>query len=188
MTFRRTATHTDQWISDCHAHIVSTHGLSDLPATSDAPTSSSAKPEIYYIVLDAYARQDILEEIYDYDNSPFTSALRQRGFFVAEASNSNYAVTEFSLASTLNMAHIQDLPRRLDAQGVAVDEQTVRGASSTLIKRSSVVGFLRFEGYTIFAFDGGYGAVYLEEPDHFLQSPEYRRCDLLAVRTRSNPT
>ena len=46
-------------------------------------------PDIYYIILDGYARADILEELYNYDNSEFLEFLEQRGFFVADQGRAN---------------------------------------------------------------------------------------------------
>jgi hypothetical protein len=47
-------------------------------------------PDIYYVILDGYARADILDELYGYDNSRFLDYLERHGFFVAETSHSNY--------------------------------------------------------------------------------------------------
>ncbi len=46
---------------------------------------------------------------YGYDNTEFLNALRERGFYVGECSQSNYVRTEISLASSLNMMYLQDL-------------------------------------------------------------------------------
>ena len=66
-------------------------------------------PDIYYLVLDAYSRADVLKEVYHHDNSPFLEALKKKGFYVAHASQSNYAHTAKSLASTLNLNYLSDL-------------------------------------------------------------------------------
>jgi hypothetical protein len=63
-------------------------------------------PDIYYIILDGYARKDVLAERYQFDNTEFLSALQARGFYVADKSCSNYPMTFLSLASSLNMRHI----------------------------------------------------------------------------------
>jgi len=63
-------------------------------------------PDIYYIVLDAYSRQDILQSQMGYDNSAFINALRQRGFYVADCANSNYDGTVASMAATLNYEYL----------------------------------------------------------------------------------
>ena len=49
-----------------------------------ATRRAAVRPNIYYIVLDAYTRADILEEVFSFDNAPFLSALEARGFLVAD--------------------------------------------------------------------------------------------------------
>jgi len=60
------------------------------------------EPDVYLFVLDAYGRQDALKRTFNFDNSPFIDALKQRGFYIASHSRSNYAQTEQSFASELN--------------------------------------------------------------------------------------
>jgi hypothetical protein len=66
-------------------------------------------PDVYYFILDSYTRADLLEQAYGYDNSSFLEGLRDRGFYVAECSQSNYIRTEISVGSSLNMIYLQDL-------------------------------------------------------------------------------
>lgn len=63
-------------------------------------------PDIYYIILDTYARQDTLEEVFGYDNSEFINYLTSKGFYVATKSCSNYPATLQSLPSCLNMDYL----------------------------------------------------------------------------------
>ena len=65
-------------------------------------------PDIYYIILDGYARSDVLREIYQVDNKVFMDYLKQKGFFVAEKSCSNYGQTLLSLASTMNYKYLDE--------------------------------------------------------------------------------
>jgi hypothetical protein len=80
------------------------------PATSIPPGIAAEVPanprNVYFIVLDRYASNHTLEELYGYDNSGFLSALRQRGFVVAEESWANYARSGLSLLSTLTMDYL----------------------------------------------------------------------------------
>ena len=46
----------------------------------------STRPDIYYIILDAYGRADVLKDLYNYDNSQFVDWLNQKGFYVARES------------------------------------------------------------------------------------------------------
>jgi hypothetical protein len=74
------------------------------PLSSD----SAERPDIYYIVLDAYSSNSHFLRDYGYDNSDFTRALEQRGFFVAYDSKTSYAVTLPSISTALNMRFIEE--------------------------------------------------------------------------------
>lgn len=74
-----------------------------------APVAAAATPDIYFILLDGYARADVLAEHYGFDNSPFLDALRARGFQVSDASRSNFYWTFLSLGSALNLDYVQPL-------------------------------------------------------------------------------
>ena len=72
-------------------------------------SSLSVKRDIYYIVVDGYARSDILQEMFGFDNASFVSYLQEKGFVVPTSGHSNYPATPLSIASTLNMDYIQSL-------------------------------------------------------------------------------
>ncbi len=77
-------------------------------------TIREENPDIYYIILDGYGREDVLEELYSFDNSSFIAALETREFIVPAQSRSNYPKTIFSIASTLNMDYFQNFAPDLD--------------------------------------------------------------------------
>lgn len=105
-------------------------------------------PDIYYIVLDGYGRADLLDSMYDYDNSPFTGALAQRGFIVAADSQSNYPRTVLSLSSSLNMQY-------LDGASSALGDSYLWWPVEETIHRSQVRRFLEGQGYrTVFIASG----------------------------------
>jgi hypothetical protein len=68
----------------------------------------SETPDIVFVVLDAYARQDVLKSIYGYDNSPLIRSLQEAGFSVPDSANANYASTHFSLSSMLEMEYLAE--------------------------------------------------------------------------------
>ncbi len=72
----------------------------------EASIDSKNPPDVYYIILDGYAGQKILQEDHHFDNSYFISELEKRGFYIARESRSNYLMTFLSLTSSLNMKHI----------------------------------------------------------------------------------
>jgi len=78
----------------------------DTPAAETFALEASAdSPDIYYLVFDRYARQDVLAEEFGYDNQPFLDALQDRGFYVAPESCANYPKTEISMSSALNLRY-----------------------------------------------------------------------------------
>jgi hypothetical protein len=64
-------------------------------------------PDIYVIVLDGYARQDVLQSIYKHDNSNFIDWLEKQGFYVADDSHSNYVQTPYTMSSLWNLDYLQ---------------------------------------------------------------------------------
>ena len=74
--------------------------------TAQILTVPENPPDIYYFIFDRYARADVLEKSYGYDNSEFINYLTEKGFYVASESFANYPRTVSSLASSLNMRHL----------------------------------------------------------------------------------
>jgi len=98
-------------------------------------------PDIYYIILDGYARADILKERYQYDNGDFIDWLKRKGFYVADQSCANYAWTMLSVSSSLNFDYLQSIVPNID---LALNDWN---NLSTLIRGNRVVRFLKRRGY-----------------------------------------
>lgn len=64
-------------------------------------------PDIYYIILDMYVRDDVLRDTFNFDNSAFMNFLNDMGFYIARCSVCNYEGTPLSLASSLNMNYLE---------------------------------------------------------------------------------
>ncbi|MEE9554355.1 MAG: sulfatase-like hydrolase/transferase [candidate division Zixibacteria bacterium] len=107
-------------------------------------------PDIYYIILDDYAREDILNDLYGFDNSEFLDYLENKGFYIARNSRSNYAQTLLSLGSSLNLRY-HDYPSG-DSANTADD----RIPLPATLKSNQAEGFLRRYGYELVAFPTGY--------------------------------
>ena len=58
---------------------------------------------VYYFVLDMYARQDVLETYFGIDNKPFLANLERLGFAVDRQSLSNYGTTVRTISTAFNM-------------------------------------------------------------------------------------
>lgn len=129
----------------------------------EAGVSGGGKtPNIYYIVVDAYAGKDALKRFYGFDNSEFLDYLERKGFYVAGRSKSNYPRTSLSLASSLNMAYLKDLLPAIDTGSRDI------GASRSLIRQNEVFRSLRRRGYTIVAVSSGCADTELDNADVYL--------------------
>ena len=64
------------------------------------------KPNVYYFILDGYVRQDILQNIYKFNNEQFIRNLKNKGFYIANKSKSNYKHTIPSVISTFEMEYL----------------------------------------------------------------------------------
>ena len=98
-------------------------------------------PDIYYILPDQYARSDVLKEYFNYDGKEFAAFLDKKGFAIAENSRSNYAITIFSLAATLNMNYIDDLITLPNEDSADFDPLIEK------IKNNEVKKFVESKGY-----------------------------------------
>jgi hypothetical protein len=67
------------------------------------------RPDIYYIILDGYARSDVMSKLFGFDNEPFLKRLEQKGFYVARQSTANYCQTPLSLSASLNAVYLSGL-------------------------------------------------------------------------------
>jgi hypothetical protein len=119
---------------------------------------SAARPDIYYIILDAYARTDVMKELFDLDNRPFLRHLEERGFYVAGRSTTNYCQTPLSLSSSLNAVFLDDL-----VQGLGTD-QTELGR---FIGENAVARTLRPLGYKFVSFSTGFDPTEHPESDAY---------------------
>lgn len=128
-----------------------------LPRPLDAPPalradldSDAPSPDIYYIVLDGYARADILDELYQFDNSAFVESLESLGFVVPAGTHSNYAKTALSVTSTLNMDYIH-------AFAPGLEEYPFWWLMSGPMEHSRTRSLLEEAGYITYALASDWG-------------------------------
>lgn len=115
-------------------------------------------PDVYYLLMDGYPRDDFISRHLGYDNSSFTKALEEKGFFVARCSQANYSDTRFSMASALNMTYLDG--------GTGLSEVVFRPIDlKHMIRSSTVKQNFASLGYTIVTFDPGYRWLRWDDPD-----------------------
>lgn len=120
-------------------------------------------PDIYYIILDMYTRQDVLTIDYQFDNSSFLDELKQMGFYIADCSRSNYDETSKSIASSLNLDYLSVLNPEINPQ------DTGKPVVTSLMSHSKVRRMLSALGYKIVASETGYAWDSWTDADIFLK-------------------
>lgn len=132
----------------------------EAPAVEIGP--QAALPDIYYLVLDGYGRQDVLQVYYQHDNAAFLRQLELLGFFVADESYANYNQTVLSLASSLNMTYLDTFASQ------AGDDPAGRGQLTDAVKHSRLRETLEGLGYETVAFETGYAPTEWHDADLYL--------------------
>lgn len=111
-----------------------------IPAYTIDSGGKDTVPDIYYIILDAYASNITLKEFYDFDNVEFLDYLSDKEFYVASQSRCNYISSGPSLVSSLNMEYINDLANKVAETG---DKSLLYG----VLENNKVQQFLKLKGY-----------------------------------------
>lgn len=126
------------------ANTASVDELTEHLFPSGMPAATGERPDIYYIILDAYGRSDSLV---DFDNSAFLDELDARGFYIASEATSNYVSTPHSLAASLNMAYLHQLGARTPANFTNIRD---------LVFYNSLAATLKTLGYTFVHLESGH--------------------------------
>ena len=135
-----------------------------VPFELPPPSEPGQMPDIYYIILDGYARSDVMKDLFNFDNEPFLKRLEQKGFYIARRSTSNYCQTPLSLSSSLNAVYLDDL-----VKGLGADQTQL----SDLIGLNNVVTTLRPLGYKFVTFATGFDPTEHPEADVYSSPRPY---------------
>lgn len=103
--------------------------------------ASDTLPDIYYIILDAYANDSVLSNIYHYPDNSLTDFLSKNDFYVAKNSRTNYISTIPSLSSSLNYSYLDSLGNT---------------ENKNVIYSSKVSAYLKNKNYRIVHIRSGY--------------------------------
>jgi hypothetical protein len=139
--------------------------------------SRGSKPDIYFIVLDGYARTDVMKELYGFDNEPFLQRLERSGFFVSRQSYSNYCQTRLSLASTLNANYVDTIVSPGSADLLPLDD----AIHSNLVRRT-----LKPLGYKFVSFATDFSPTEILDADVFLR-PDTPRAGFFQLLVEMTP-
>jgi hypothetical protein len=121
-----------------------------------SPPANQSPPDVYYIILDMYTRADVLKGFFKLDTLPFQKKLEDKGFYIANCSQSNYHTTWLSITSSLNMNYLSDM-------GLSVDTPM-----APYLHHSAVRKALESMGYSTVAFETGYSVTDIQDVQTYL--------------------
>lgn len=130
-------------------------------SVSTSVQKRAAYPDIYYIVLDGYARSDVLQASFQFDNAPFIHALEKRGFRVLYESVANYSHTALSLSSSLNMTYLDHVVRGYEGSA----DRKILGS---LIRNSVARRILEVFNYKFVVISSGYTLTEIPDADIYI--------------------
>lgn len=119
-------------------------------------------PDVYYLILDAYGRADVLQDIYGYDNSEFLKLLDNHGCYVAEESTANYTKSALCLISSLNLDYVQNVIPESEPRWVPAS------VLSSYINQNLVMQTFDEMGYNIVTFESGFSLTEISSVDYHL--------------------
>ena len=125
---------------------------------SDSELVDTTNRDVYYILLDAYGRQDLLAQDYGTDISGFVSELEQMGFYFPNCTQSNYTYTTASMTAALNMEY-------LDSLGIKFTGQ--RSETKELIRHSVVRSRFESLGYSTVTFRSIFPSVDVKDSTYY---------------------
>lgn len=146
------------------------------------PSGSAPRdaPDIYVLLLDGYARADILEERFQTDDSAFLTGLQERGFDVATQSHSNYLISNLSLSSFLNHRQVLDVPA---IQPLLADPSLATGPGVyRAVAYASILDDFQRLGYDTVSVSSGFEQVALRGAGRFIDSGDINEFEIQLLR------
>lgn len=130
-------------------------------AAEITPVDPEHLPDVYLIVMDNYTRADAMLADFNYDNSAFITALRDRGFYIADCARTNYTYTLAALTASLNLNYLPEINQGLIPGGGPKDK------NFALMKHSWVRSQLESIGYKTVAFENNYPPTEMRDAAYF---------------------
>ena len=153
-------------------------GASTLEAVAPRAADEAGR-DILVLLLDGHPREDAVGRVFGGDGSIFVEALRERGFEVAGASESNYPYTQGTLTSMFHIRPLHEIGR-LDAleEGSAPAYPLLRQT----LNDNPVFDRFRERGYVVVATSPGYEHVTMRSADAFLDNGSLNEVERHLIR------
>lgn len=129
----------------------------------------SSYPNIIHLVLDGYAREDLLQSLFGIDNSVFLNDLQQMGFYVADQAVSPYGQTVLTMNAILSLDYLDNIRSKSVAEIPDIDGKQFRKILMNQLEYAPVLQTLRSRGYQIVTTKVDYPPVQIDTADYKLK-------------------
>jgi len=108
-------------------------------------------PDVYYLILDEYARSDALLDYHEFDNSEFINFLESKGFHIAKNNFANYPMSIQSIPALMNMRYIDFLSYEIGSD--VRNYKPINGKDYGLYANNQVIKSFKEMGFKIITFN-----------------------------------
>jgi hypothetical protein len=108
----------------------------------------SQKPDVLMVVFDGYGSTEVLDEFYGFDNSEVLDELGDSGFYAPGSITANYARTQLSIPSVLQMGYV--------TQGTTISNAAIDALGRVITGESRMVEAFKSEGYRHIYVESGW--------------------------------
>jgi hypothetical protein len=145
---------------------INLHQLKTEIAQDPIVLRSQQLPDIYHILLDGYARQDVLTQLFDVDNGEFIEQLEKRGFKFARHATASYTQTVLSTYSMFSMNYLAEVVQ----EAADLDGRQFRKLLTNNLHNTTVIKTLSENGYKVQSTRTIYSPVALAPADDPVRS------------------
>jgi hypothetical protein len=134
--------------------------------TGEMVPSTNGKPQrdVYFILIDNYGREDVLQSAFGFDNSQIVGELKERGFVFPQCAQANYYHTAPAIASILNLEYLD----KLGIQSSVFETRSGYSKMVPLFQDSEVIRKFRAYGYHVVTFRGFMGMIDIQNTDTYI--------------------
>lgn len=140
------------------AAVVSKSALDESITEHETLSVDVTERDVYYILVDAYSRQDLLQKEFGVDTSEFLAELSNLGFYIPMCAQSNYDTTLLSMTATLNMNYLDAL---------SLDYRSDRLEFQPYIQKNLVIQKFKELGYSTATFKSLYPILDIKDSKYY---------------------
>lgn len=149
------------------------------PLEQPGNVSKSELPDIYFILLDGFSNEEVMQSTFDNYDNPLYEYLRSRHFYIAANAQANYVQTRLGFSSVLNMDYIDSL-----LPGISPTTQ-LGYPTDILIQENQVMKTFKHLGYSTVAIGSSSDYTDFRNADYYFAIPNNLRDPMKLLFTRT---